>query len=187
MTSATDLPSNLPVPTDDGACDHLPGLELPSVVLTSTDDRHVDLAKVGGLVVLYIYPMSGPTNDALPDNWDEIPGARGCTPQACSFRDHYEELARFGASVYGLSTQSVDYLKGEVARLHLSYPLLSDKDLTFTQAMSLPVFDVRVAGSPVNKRVTLIFRDGVIAKVFYPVFPPDKNAQQVVDWLTAHA
>ncbi|MBN4081199.1 peroxiredoxin [Caldithrix abyssi] len=184
MTKDTELPINLPIPVDDGACDHLTALELPDVCLASTDDQKINLSQLKGLTVIYIYPMSSPTNDSLPDNWDEIPGARGCTPQACSFRDHHNELTKFNASLFGMSTQSIEYLKSEVLRIHLPYPLLSDEDLKLKHALSLPVFDVKVAGTTVNKRVTLICYNNVIKKVFYPVFPPDKSADQTIDWLS---
>ncbi|MFH1805999.1 MAG: peroxiredoxin [Pseudomonadota bacterium] len=178
-----ELPPNLPVPVDDGACDHLVGLALPPVTLTGASGRSVDMAGLGGLVVMYLYPMSGKDDAGLPDHWDAIPGARGCTPQACAFRDHHRDLAAFGASVFGLATQSPAYLAGEIARLHLPYDLLSDENLAFQSALSLPLFEVKAAGRPVLRRVTLICRDARIIKVFYPVFPPHHSAAQVLDWL----
>lgn len=182
--SVDDLPDNLPIPVDDGACKHLWNHALPDLDLLSTTGEHINLFKLAGLTVLYIYPMSGPTNDYLPDGWDAIPGARGCTPQACSFRDHYQELMKFNARVFGLSTQSKEYLATEVERIHLPYSLLSDNKLMFTKALSLPTFDVKVAGSVVNKRVTLICKDGIITHVFYPVFPPNKSVDEVIAWLS---
>ena len=183
MLEAPPLPEGLPIPEDDGACDHLTGMSLPPVTLTSSSERTVNMAALRGLHVIYIYPMSSENDSVLPDNWDSIPGARGCTPQSCSFRDHQNELSEFGAKVFGLATQSPQYLAGEVARIHLPYELLSDENLVLQRALSLPSFDVKVAGTTVLKRVTLICRDTRIVHVFYPVFPPDKSAQQVVDWL----
>ena len=187
MLSAPKLPDDLPIPLDDGACRHLVGRRLPTLELTSSSGRAVDLAKLSGLTVIYAYPMSGADDSLLPDDWDSIPGARGCTPQSCSFRDHQEELTRLGARVFGLATQSPEYLRGEVARIHLPYELLSDEHLAFQLALSLPVFDVQVAGTTVLKRVTLICRDGRIERVFYPVFPPDRSADQVIDCLRSLA
>lgn len=183
MQNNEQLPEGLPVPLDDGACDHLKGRTLPHVTLESTDGAMVDLSQLRGTTVLYLYPMSGPDNTGLPPNWDAIPGARGCTPQACSFRDHYRELSALGAAVYGVSTQTVNYQKSEVRRIHLPFPLLSDSELLLAGALSLPTFDVQVAGTTVLKRVTLICMDAKIVHVFYPVFPPDKNGAQVVSWL----
>ncbi len=182
MLKAPPLPAGLPVPEDDGACDHLFGMELPDVMLRNSSGRIVNMAALTGLHVIYIYPMSGEDDSVLPDNWDSIPGARGCTPQSCSFRDHQKELSAFGANVFGLATQSPDYLTQEVERIHLPYELLSDENLTFQKALSLPVFDLQVAGTTVLKRVTLICDDRQISHVFYPVFPPDRSAQQVIDW-----
>jgi peroxiredoxin len=158
-------------------------MKLPAVRLTSSAGRAVDMSGLKGLTVIYIYPMSGEDDSVLPDNWDSIPGARGCTPQSCSFRDHQNELAELGAKVFGLATQSPEYLRGEVERIHLPYELLSDQHLAFKEALSLPIFDVTVAGMQVLKRVTLVCQDDEIIHVFYPVFPPDKSADQVIDWL----
>lgn len=183
MLEMPPLPEGLPVPEDDGACDHLIGMSLPPVNLVSSSRQLVNMAALRGLNVIYIYPMSGEDDSVLPDNWDSIPGARGCTPQSCSFRDHQKELSEFGANVFGLATQTSDYLAGEVTRIHLPYDLLSDEHLAFQSALSLPVFDIKVAGTTVLKRVTLICDDARISHIFYPVFPPDKSAQHVVDWL----
>lgn len=184
VLKASALPPDLPAPVDDGACDHLVGMKLPAITLTSSAGRAVTLSEMQGLTVIYIYPRSGEDDSVLPDNWDSIPGARGCTPQSCSFRDHQAELSELGAQVFGLATQSPDYLRGEVERIHLPYELLSDEHLNFKHALSLPVHDVTVAGQQVLKRVTLICRDDEIIHVFYPVFPPDKSAEQVVEWLS---
>ena len=176
-----ELPENLPVPTDDGAADHLPGMRLPPVPLISTAGDTVDLAALPGRTVVYCYPMTGRPGSDLPPGWDEIPGARGCTPQSCAFRDHHEELRTLGARVFGLSTQSTGYQREAVERLHLPYELLSDEDLDFAEALSLPTFEAE--GMVLLKRLTMVIYDGWIGKVFYPVFPPDKSAEEVVGWL----
>ena len=179
-----ELPPDLPVPQDDGACDHLVSMALPPTPLAATDGRSVNLAELPGRTVIYCYPRTGRPDQPNPDGWDAIPGARGCTPQSCAFRDHYQELRAFGADVYGLSTQNTDYQREAAQRLHLPFPLLSDAELAFATALRLPTFVVE--GMTLTKRVTLIARDGVIEHVFYPVFPPDRNAGDVIAWLRAH-
>ncbi|HEX4962879.1 MAG TPA: peroxiredoxin [Thermoanaerobaculia bacterium] len=175
------LPEGLPVPVDDGACDHLPGLRIPALLLPSTSGGRVDLSSLPGRTVVYLYPHTGrPDRDALP-GWNDIPGARGCTPQTCAFRDHHAELRGLGAAVFGLSTQNTDYQKEAVERLHLPFELLSDERFELIEALRLPTFEL--AGIRFVKRITLILRDGVIEKVFYPVFPPDQNAEEVAAWL----
>ena len=178
---AYDLPQGIPAPTDDGAADHLPGMRLPSVPLSSTSGGTVDLSALSEATVVYCYPMTGRPDRDLPQGWDEIPGARGCTPQSCSFRDHHAELRELGARVFGLSTQSTGYQREAVARLHLPFELLSDEDLAFAGALSLPTFEAD--GMILIKRLTLVLEDGRIEKVFYPVFPPGKNADEVLAWL----
>lgn len=185
MASISDLPSDLPRPVDDGACDHLPGLPMPSVRLPSTAGRLVDLGALSApRTVIYCYPRTGRPEEPSPDGWDAIPGARGCTPQACSFRDHHLEFADLGAEVYGLSTQTTDYQREMAERLHLPFEVLSDADFAFIEALRLPTFEA--AGMRLVRRLTLIVRDGRIEHVFYPVFPPDESADQVVDWLQRH-
>lgn len=181
MAILTELPKDLPVPIDDGACNHLVGMKLPALELVATSGRSVNLADINDTVVVYCYPMTGRPDTALPDNWDQIPGARGCTPQSCAFRDHHKELQELETKVFGLSTQSSAYQQEAAARLHLPFELLSDERLAFAQAMQLPTFSV--AGKKLIKRTTLIAKAGVIVKVFYPVFPPDQNADQVIQWL----
>jgi len=177
-----ELPKDLPVPQDDGACDHLTGLELPQIALPSTAGRKVDLSRLRGRTIVYCYPRTGRPDQEVPPGWDAIPGARGCTPQSCAFRDHLEELKRAGvAQVYGLSTQDTEYQREAAERLHLPFELLSDEKLAFARALKLPTFEV--AGMRLIKRLTLIARGGVIEKVFYPVFPPDRNAGDVLAWL----
>lgn len=178
-----ELPEDLPVPTDDGAADHLPGIQIPSVPLSSTAGETVDLSALSGRTVVYCYPMTGRPGSDLPSGWDEIPGARGCTPQSCSFRDHHAELQALGARVFGLSTQDTEYQREATQRLHLPFALLSDEDLAFADTLRLPTFEVD--DMVLLKRLTLIIRDGRIEKVFYPVFPPDRSAEDVVGWLEA--
>src|SRR5215467_4736867 len=185
MTSTHDptvLPTDLPAPQDDGAARHLAGLRLPSVPLAATDGSHVDLSKLKGRTVVYIYPRTGVPGQPSPDGWDAIPGARGCTPQSCSFRDHFAELKGLGvAQLYGLSTQDSNYQREAAERLHLPFAILSDAALKLARAINLPTFTV--TGMILLKRMALVIEDGVITKVFYPVFPPDKNAGEVIAWL----
>jgi peroxiredoxin len=177
-----ELPKDLPVPQDDGACSHLTGMKLPQVALVTTAGQRVDLSALKGRTVVYIYPRTGRPDQEVPTGWNAIPGARGCTPQSCAFRDHFEELKRAGAAhVYGLSTQDSAYQREAVERLHLPFDLLSDEKLELAQALRLPTFEVD--GMTLIKRLTLIARDGAIEKVFYPVFPPDRNAGDVLRWL----
>ena len=176
-----ELPKDLPIPIDDGACNHLPGMQLPSVLLLLTTGPAVDLAEISGRTVVYCYPRTGTPDKDPPQGWNEIPGARGCTPQSCAFRDHYQELRMLGAEVFGLSTQDSDYQKEAVERLHLPFPLVSDEKLIFTKALNLPTFEVE--SLTLIRRLTLVIRDGFVEHVFYPVFPPDKNADEVIDWL----
>jgi len=175
------LPDGLPVPSDDGACDHLEGASLPSVYLPSTAGGVVDPSRSAGWLVLFCYPMTGRPGRPIPEGWVQIPGAAGCTPQACSFRDRHRELQSLGATVFGLSTQeSPDQLEA-AQRLELPFPLLSDAALQFAEALRLPLFDVE--GLRLLRRVTLICRAGAISKSFYPVFPPDRNVDEVLTWL----
>jgi peroxiredoxin len=184
----TVLPSGLPVPENDGAANHLPGTRLPPIELASTTGRpmRVDVPpEPAERLVLYAYPRTGrPGEEPLSPDWDLIPGARGCTPEACSFRDHAVDLAAAGAAVAGLSTQDTEYQREAATRLHLSFPLVSDADLTLTRALDLPTFTV--AGQVLLKRLTLVVREGRVEHVFYPVFPPDSHAAVVLDWLRIH-
>ena len=176
------LPPNIPVPQDDGAAKHLAGMNLPELTLPATSGTAVNLANLKGLTVVYIYPRTGvPGVDTLP-GWDQIPGARGCTPQSCSFRDHFGELKRLGvAQLYGLSTQDTAYQSEAATRLHLPFAILSDEKLALAKALNLPTFTT--AGMTLLKRMALVIDDGVITKAFYPVFPPDKNAEEVIAWV----
>ena len=178
------LPTDLPVPEDDGAARHLVRMRLPSLALTATNGTQVDLAKLAGRTVVYIYPRTGRPGVALPEGWDAIPGARGCTPQSCSFRDHFTELKSLGVEhLFGLSTQDTEYQREAADRLHLPFAILSDPELRFARALSLPTFEA--AAMTLLKRMVLVIDDGVIAKVFYPVFPPDESAAAVTGWLRA--
>jgi peroxiredoxin len=180
------LPEGLPVPEDDGAADHLPGLELLSLVLPSSRGP-VDLADLSAeRLVLYVYPRTGHPGRPPAPGWDAIPGARGCTPQSCAFRDHADELAALGARVAGLSAQPLDEQVEFAERNHIPYPVISDDRLELERRLGLPTFDV--AGMTLYKRLTLVAEAGTIVKVFYPVFPPDRNAEEVIAWLrTARA
>ena len=178
------LPPNIPAPQDDGAADHLTGMTLPDLALPATSGGPVNLSKLAGRIVLYIYPRTGVPGVDLPPGWNDIPGARGCTPQSCAFRDHYAELKALGvAQVFGLSTQDTAYQQEAATRLHLPFAILSDEKLAFTKALRLPTFTV--AGMTLLKRMALVIDNGKIVKVFYPVFPPDKNAEEVVAWIQA--
>lgn len=180
----TRLPDDLPVPLDDGAAAHLPGLRPPSVPLAATDGGTVDLSALAGCTVVYVYPRTGVPGIDMPDGWDAIPGARGCTPQSCGFRDHFADLRALGVDrVFGLSVQDTAYQREMATRLHLPFPVLSDHGLAFATALRLPTF--AAGGMTLLKRMALVIDDGVVRKVFYPVFPPDRNAQEVVDWLKA--
>lgn len=180
-----ELPANLPVPVDDGACAHLTGAPLPPITLRSTSGRVVNLSDQPGWTVVYCYPRTGRPDQEPPKGWNDIPGARGCTPQSCSFRDHHRELEALGARVFGLSTQTTAYQQEAVQRLHLPFDLLSDVALALTTGLRLPTFQVE--SMTLIRRLTLIIRDGRIEKVFYPVFPPDKNVEEVIAWLSAAA
>jgi peroxiredoxin len=186
MTTYESLPGDLPVPEDDGAAEHLPGAAMPQLTLAATDGAAVDLSALGpGRTVLYLYPLSGKPGTDLPDGWDAIPGARGCTPEACGFRDHIQELREGGAErVYGLSSQDAAYQSEFAARMSLPFAILSDPELRLGDLLGLPTFDA--AGQRLYKRLTMIILDGRIEHVFYPIFPPDRHAGEVVSWLRAH-
>lgn len=185
MSAAYDeLPAGLPAPIDDGAADRLPGATVPDLALPATTGGSVQLARIGSpRAVLYLYPMTGRPGTDLPDGWDAIPGARGCTPEASGFRDHHAELAALGAEVYGLSSQDTDYQLEAAERLGLPFALLSDPHVRVAAALQLPTFEVD--GRRLYRRLTMIVQDAQVEHVFYPVFPPDRHAAQVVDWLRA--
>ena len=176
------LPDDLPAPQDDGAVRHLVGMKLPDIALAATDGGQVRLAKLEGRTIVYVYPRTGRPGQALPTGWDAIPGARGCTPQSCGFRDHFAELKQLGVgALYGLSTQDTTYQREAAERLHLPFAILSDADLKLTRAMRLPTFTVD--GMTLIKRMAWVIDDGIVSQVFYPVFPPDRSASEVIGWL----
>jgi peroxiredoxin len=181
----TSLPTDLPRPVDDGAADHLPGLQVPPLALPSTDGTEVRLdlsPRDSDRRVVYAYPRTGrPGEAALAPDWDSIPGARGCTPESCGFRDHAADLRAAGAAVAGMSTQETAYQQEMVQRLHLPFPVLSDHALVAARALRLPTFEV--SGQTLLRRLTMVIREGVIEHVFYPVFPPDTHADEVLAWL----
>ena len=184
MKTLYELPDNLPVPIDDGACAHLQGMRLPPVSLSNTIDQKVNISAISGIAIFYFYPMTG-RPDSLPMiGWNEIPGARGCTPQSCSFRDHYSELRELGADVFGISSQPLEEQKEATQRLHLPFELLNDSSFHLVNALKLPTFEYN--SSRLIKRLTLIVDNGMIRKVFYPVFPPNENANDVLAWLQTH-
>ncbi len=186
MIDPLTLPDDLPRPEDDGAADHLPGTELPDLALAATDGSEVALAGLAGRAVVYAYPWTGrPGEPLLSEDWDLIPGARGCTPESCGFRDHHADLRAAGAgALFGLSTQDTAYQRELAERLSLPYPILSDERLELTRALALPTFEV--AGRTLIKRLTLVIDDGRIEHAFYPIFPPDRHAGEVVAWLRAN-
>jgi peroxiredoxin len=176
--------STIPAPEDDGAARHLTGMRVPSLSLPATDGSTVNFAKLHGRTAVYAYPRTGRPGVPNPEGWDSIPGARGCTPQTCAFRDHFAELKTAGVDhLYGLSTQSPAYQREAAERLHLPFAILSDDHLHLTRAMHLPTFEA--SGMTLLKRLTLIINNGIIEHVFYPVFPPDRNASDVLEWLTS--
>ncbi len=170
-------------PEDDGKAVHLTGMCIPSITLPATDGTNVDISQ-GGLTVIYAYPRTSPAIGGAIEGWDAIPGARGCTPQSCAFRDHFAELKAIGVErLFGLSTQDAEYQKEVADRLHLPFPLLSDSSLILARALNLPLFEA--GGMTLFKRLTLIINKGQIQRVFYPVFPPDRNASDVIAWLSS--
>ncbi|MDA8258068.1 MAG: peroxiredoxin [Betaproteobacteria bacterium] len=181
MKDLFKLPDNLPIPVDDGACDHLVGSRLPPLSLPATSGQTVDLGALRGTTVIYFYPMTGRPDSPPMIGWNEIPGARGCTPQNCGFRDHYTELMRIAAGVFGVSAQGLEEQKEAKQRLGLPFELLNDSNFLLTEALHLPTFEYD--GVSLIKRLAIISVDGIIQKVFYPVFPPDRNAEDVIEWL----
>ncbi len=182
MRDLLNLPKDLPVPQDDGACSHLVGISVPAIQLHSTADRLVDLsAEAQTPTILFFYPRTGEPSKPAPPDWDMIPGARGCTPQSCGFRDIYSEFKKNGFKVYGASSQTTMYQKEFVSRNHIPFEILSDVELQLTDAIKLPTFTYD--GMKLIKRLALVLNNGRIEKVFYPVFPPDKNAETVLNWI----
>lgn len=186
VSHLTDLPPDLPVPEDDGAAAHLPGRAVPDLELPDTEGGTVSLHALGeGRSIVYCYPLTGRPDTDLPEGWNTIPGARGCTSEACDFRDHHDDLVAAGATrVFGLSSQDTGYQQEVVARLRLPFPMLSDTGFRLSAVLGLPTFEA--GGVPLYKRITLVVRDGRIEQVFYPVFPPNTHAQQVLGWLRSN-
>ena len=182
MKTYETMPEDLPRPIDDGACDHLIGMKLPDIDLPATDGSVVNLSEQKRKTVVYCYPMTGKPGIPLPEGWDEIPGARGCTPQSCSFRDHHSELSALGADVFGLSAQNTEYQREMVERLHLPFLVLSDANFKFCELMRLPTFEV--SGMRLLKRVTMIAENNTVMKVHYPIFPSDSDAPWVIEQLS---
>jgi peroxiredoxin len=182
QATGLELPPNLPRPKDDGGARHLKGMAMPDLELPSTANRRVNLSKIDApRIVVYAYPMTGRPGKALPPGWDDIPGARGCTPETCGFRDHHKDLAKLHTEVFGVSTQSTEYQQEMVERLEVPFAVLSDEHFALTHALRLPTFTVE--GMTLLKRLTLIVANGRIEHVFYPVFPPDRHAEEVIAWL----
>jgi len=177
----TTLPPDLPAPQDDGAAAHLEGMALPHVRLRSTRGRLVDVASAAPRFVLFAYPRTGVPGEPAPPGWDEIPGARGCTPQSCAYRDLHAEFRALGHEVFGLSTNSPAHQAEFVSRMAIPYEMLSDEGFALTDAMRLPTFEYR--GARLLKRLALVVEQGRVRKAFYPVFPPDRNAATVLAWL----
>ncbi|MCS6265995.1 MAG: peroxiredoxin [Vampirovibrio sp.] len=185
MVDLTQTPPNLPIPQDDGAANHLIGMSLPNISLLSTNETLVNLSTFKDYLVIYCYPMTGQPHVPLPNGWDQIPGARGCTPQSCSFRDHYQELKALKADVLGLSVQSTNDQKEMAERLQLPFPVVSDSDFNCQKALNLPTFTVE--GNVLLKRLTLIAKDRKIVGVHYPVFPSDSDPIWVINYLKTSA
>jgi peroxiredoxin len=185
MSDYASLPPDLPVPEDDGGADHLPGAELPSLSLPVAGGGQFDLrgSAASGTLVAFVYPRTGTPGVGLPPGWDDIPGARGCTPQSCAFRDRYDSLAALGATVVGISAMDPAQQAAFAGREGIPYPLLNDGPLGLRDELGLPTFDVH--GMTLYKRLTFVATAGRIEKVFYPVFPPDRNAAEVEEWLRA--
>lgn len=182
MSDYTSLPAGLPIPEDDGAADHLEGRDLPALELPSSTGRALNLAGLGtGRLVVYVYPRTGVPGESLPEGWDDIPGARGCTPQSCAYRDAYPQFEELGVPVVGISAQDARSQAEFAQRQQIPYPLLSDSGLVLAKALGLPTF--RAGGLTLYKRLTFVAEAGMVAKVFYPVFPPDQDAAEVLSWL----
>ena len=183
VTSFTELPDDLPVPEDDGACDHLVGMMMPDISLASTAGEEVMLSSLSGMTVLYCYPMTGRPGEELPAGWDDIPGARGCTPQSCAFRDASDQITALNARIFGLSTQDTAYQNEMATRLHLPFAVLSDAKYALSTALRLPLFEA--GGMRLIKRVTLIISDGQITAVHYPIFPSHSDPEWVISTLSS--
>ena len=182
ISNLNTLPENLPIPEDDGAAQHLEGMMFPEIHIESTDGVSVDTAQFKkGITVIYCYPMTGRPDEEVPQGWDEIPGARGCTPETLGYKDKCDAFTSRDVRLYGMSTQTTEYQKEMVDRLGVPFPILSDVNFELTNHLNLPTFEAE--GKKLLKRLTMVVKDGIIIKVFYPVFPPDKNAEEVFNWI----
>lgn len=181
MRDLNTLPEGLPVPADDGACDHLCGMSLPAIQLKATSGRSVSLQTLNQPTIIFFYPRTGEPDKPAPADWDLIPGARGCTPQSCGFRDLYREFQQLGYQIFGFSSQDTDYQKEFVQRNHIPFEILSDAQFEFIDYMNLPTFEYE--GLRLVKRMAWVIQEGVVQKVFYPIFPPNENASAVLSWL----
>ena len=185
INNLSKLPKNLPVPEDDGLASHLVGSKMPSVPLLSTSGEWIDLSKIEGWTMVYCYPLTGRPDESLPEGWDQIPGARGCTAEACAFSDYHQDFQHMGVTVFGVSTQASDYQSEMVNRLHLPFDVLSDSNLNLVNALKLPTMQVN--NLTLIKRLTMIVHSSVIRHVNYPVFPPDQEPINVMSWLRVNA
>jgi peroxiredoxin len=183
MRDLSKIPDGLPVPIDDGACDHLKNISLPSVTLRTTSDRFINLSQLQSPSVIFFYPRTGEPTKPVPPDWDHIPGARGCTPQSCGFRDLYSEFKSLGYQVFGASSQSTDYQKEFISRNHIPFEIISDEKFELTDALRLPTFTYDE--TKLIKRMAWVVNNRKIEKIFYPVFPPNENATRVLEWLSA--
>ena len=182
MKDLFKLPDNLPVPEDDGACSHLEGTDVPPIILHTTEERAINLREISfDPTVIFFYPRTGTLTDPTADGWDLIPGARGCTPHSCGFRDLYSDFRNLGYNVFGASTQDTGYQQEFVERNHIPFEILSDEEFILTDTLELPTFEFN--SQRLIKRMAMILNNGKIVKVFYPVFPPDKNAEVVFEWI----
>ncbi len=181
MRDLNEIPEGLPIPTDDGACDHLKDASLPELILRTTSDRLIDLSQLQIPTLIFFYPRTGEPSKPAPADWDLIPGARGCTPQSCGFRDLYSEFKSLGFQVFGASSQSTDYQKEFVSRNHIPFEIISDEKFELTNKLNLPTFTYN--GTKLIKRMAWVVNEGKINKVFYPVFPPNENASRVLEYL----
>lgn len=183
MRDLSKIPEGLPVPTDDGTCDHLEGTQLPAVTLRTTSDRDLELSNFKSPTIIFFYPRTGEPLKPAPPDWDLIPGARGCTPQSCGFRDLYRDFQALGYQVFGASSQSSNYQKEFVSRHQIPFEIISDEGFKLTDNLKLPTFTY--SGMRLIKRMAWVVNHGTIVKVFYPIFPPNENASRVLDWLRA--
>ncbi|VAW52529.1 Alkyl hydroperoxide reductase subunit C-like protein [hydrothermal vent metagenome] len=181
MKDLYQLPEGLPVPVDDGACNHLEGAPFPSMLITVTPHATYDFSKEKGINIIFFYPMIGHPDSLPMTGWNEIPGARGCTPQALSYKNYFRQITKLGVRLFGASSQALKEQNDAIDRLKLPFELINDSSFLLSNALKLPTFQFNEI--KMIKRLTLVVVDGVIKKVFYPVFPPNKNVDDVIVWL----